>query len=210
MFIFVVHYKQSEQNEFEVYHTPDVQLAKDYVDAPVVDHVCGYLITQGANGGTAWHMNGVPKLQRRKFCGSDTVTDFIEALQRASKPLTAEDVARLHELKRRHTSQTRKDEKMAKASSASDGEDKKAKKEKKVAEPKGERAARFSPSAKAKIFKEVEKNPRKEDSDGYRSFACIKNGMTVEKYKEAGGELRFLKTEVKLGRVRIEEPEKAA
>lgn len=205
MLIFVVHYRESERNEFECWRPDSRETAVEFVDTPLKDHACGYLLTQG---NATWDLNGVPKLQRRAFCGSDKVEDFVKKVEAEAKPLTSADVLRLHDERRDYINRIRKEAKMA-AKEAKAPKEPKAKKEKAPKETNGEareRAARFAPNPKAKITKLVDANPRKEGSKAHKSFALIRNGMTVEKYVEAGGKLPNLKKEVSKGRVKLEEP----
>jgi len=204
VFIFVVRYKQSEDNVFQALRPDTLETAREYVDTPLIEHQFGYLV---AHENEAWRVDGLPRLQRRRYCGSDEVLNFVEKLQKDAQPLTMVDVLRLQDEYRHNTTRIRKEMKsMAKKENgeATEAKEKKAKKE--TAEGGGERAARFAPNPKAKLEKLVDKNPRQEGSDGYKSFELIKNGMTVAKYQENGGELRFLKTEVAKGRVKLIEP----
>lgn len=204
MLIFVVNYKESELNTFECYAPESPEVAHEFVETPTRDHSCGYLVEGGQH-------HGVPKLQRRKFCGSDKAEDFIRRVQAEAQPLTSADVLRLHEERRDYINRTRKEMKaMArKKDDAAEEKTPKAKKEKVSKETNGEakvRADRFSPDPKSKIKKLVDKNPRKADSVGYKNFEIIRSGMTVAKYKEAGGKMGYLKTELKNKTVELEQP----
>jgi hypothetical protein len=153
-----------------------------------------------------WTFDGVPRLQRRLFCGSDDQQTFVTALQSEAKPLTAAMVEKLHIDKRDYINQRRKEEKALMANTETKPKTKKpAAAKKPKAANGGERAVRFSPPEDAKIYlvENSEARARKETGAGGKNAALYKNGMTVAKYKEAGGRLGFLKTDVAKGRVEL-------
>lgn len=211
MYIFVVKYVDSEKNTFQVYKPESDEVARSYVDTPLADHVCGYFIRQDETN--QWLFDGVPKLQRRKFCGADTPSAFIDKLQAEAEPLTAADVQRLHHQKRDYINERRAQEKqtMAEAETVKEKKAKepKAKKEKapkeakapkakkeKVAKAEGEGRTRWSPDPTLKIKRLVEECPRREGSVGHANWQLYKGNPTVAKFKESGGKMGYLKTDV--------------
>lgn len=81
---------------------------------------------------------------------------------------------------------------------------KKAPKEKKAKKAAaGDGAGRKSGFAGKKLYKIADKNPRREGSHGFNSFALIKNGMTYETYIAGGGRLQDLTWDVKHGHVEV-------
>lgn len=54
-----------------------------------------------------------------------------------------------------------------------------------------------------KLFKKVDKNPRREGTCGYKSFALIKDGMTYEAYRSAGGRNNDLQWDLDRGWVEL-------
>lgn len=65
------------------------------------------------------------------------------------------------------------------------------------------RRGRPSQYAGKVITKLSDENPRREGSLGYKSFAAIRNGMTVEKYLEAGGRIKDLAYDVQKKFVKV-------
>ena len=59
---------------------------------------------------------------------------------------------------------------------------------------------------KTKIKKLADKNPAREGTATFERFALIKNGMTVEKYVEAGGKATYLTYFQKAGHIDLEAP----
>lgn len=59
------------------------------------------------------------------------------------------------------------------------------------------------------IYKNVDGNPRREGTHGFKSFALIKNGMTYEQYITAGGRANDLAWDVEKGNVKIKAAAKA-
>jgi len=204
MLVFVVNYKESERNTFQVFAPESAQVCEAYVDAPLIDHACGYVIKKGET--QEWTFDGVPKLQRQKFCGSPDPQIFIARLQSEAKPLTAAMVEQLHIDKRDYINRRRKEEKQLMANTETKP------KAKKVAKPKaakaangGERAARFNPDDTSKIYliENSEARPRREGGKGAKNAALYKNGLTVAKFKELGGKPSLLKTDIAKGRVEL-------
>jgi hypothetical protein len=82
-----------------------------------------------------------------------------------------------------------------------------AKKSKKVAPKKAAAESagggRTSSYAGLKITKLVKDNPRREGTHGHKSFSLITNGMTYEKFIEAGGRRVDLDYDVKKGNLKI-------
>lgn len=70
-------------------------------------------------------------------------------------------------------------------------------KEKKASTNGDGRRGRPSQYAGKVITKLVDENPRREGSFGHKSFAVIRNGMTVEKYQEAGGRIKDLAWDIR-------------
>jgi len=206
MLVFVVNYKESERNTFQVFAPESPQVCEAYVDAPLIDHACGYVIKKGET--QEWTFDGVPKLQRRLFCGSDDPQAFVTALQSEAKPLTAAMIEKLHADKRDYINLRRKEEKELMANTDT-SKPKAAKKPAVKKAPKaangGERAARFSPPDDSKIYlvENSEARARKETGAGGKNFALYKNGMTIAKFKELGGRPGFLKTDIAKGRVEL-------
>lgn len=195
MFILEVGYKKNELSTFKVWEVDDEELARAYVEAPVIDHVCGYFIRQVEG---RWDFDGVPKLQRRLFCGSEHPGAFITKLRDVAVPLTAGDLEKLHADKRDFINSWRKDEKMTNATPAEKPAKKAAKKE-----GSGEKAPRFSPDPKLKIKKLTDKCPRHDGSKAAKNWELYKGSPTVAKFKELGGKAGFLKNDIKNGHVEL-------
>lgn len=64
-------------------------------------------------------------------------------------------------------------------------------------------AGRTSQFAGMRIIRLVKENPRREGSNGYKSWNVIKKGMTYEEFIKAGGNAGSLRKEVALGRVKM-------
>ena len=60
------------------------------------------------------------------------------------------------------------------------------------------------------IYKKTDKNPRREGSIGFKSFAAIKNGMTYHQYIDAGGRNKDLRWDEEHGYVQLKPAPKAA
>jgi hypothetical protein len=75
---------------------------------------------------------------------------------------------------------------------------------KKATATDGNGAGRPSAFSGKVIRKLVDENPRREGTFGYASFALIKNGMTYEKYIEAGGRRQDLAWDIERKYVKLE------
>jgi hypothetical protein len=75
---------------------------------------------------------------------------------------------------------------------------------KKTTTTAGEGAGRPSAFAGKVIRKVADKNPRREGTHGFNSWECIKNGMSYEKYLEAGGRRTDLAWDLAKGYVKLE------
>lgn len=60
------------------------------------------------------------------------------------------------------------------------------------------------------IYKKTDKNPRREGSIGFKSFALIRNGMTYHQYIDAGGRNKDLRWDEEHGHVQLKPAPKAA
>jgi hypothetical protein len=74
----------------------------------------------------------------------------------------------------------------------------------KAASDNGERTGRPSAFAGKVIRKVATENPRREGTHGYNSWELIKNGMSYEKYIEAGGRRQDLAWDLERGYVKLE------
>lgn len=54
-------------------------------------------------------------------------------------------------------------------------------------------------NAEHRLYKLVKKNPRREGTNGYKSFELVRNGMTYRQYVEAGGRNNDLRWDVDKG-----------
>lgn len=73
-----------------------------------------------------------------------------------------------------------------------------------AAEKKGEsKGSKFRQSV-IKVL--VDKNPRREGTNAYGHFARIKDGMTVQDYVDAGGDLGYLSYDIRHEHVALEQP----
>lgn len=54
-----------------------------------------------------------------------------------------------------------------------------------------------------RIYKAVKDNPRRKGTPGHKSFSIIRNGMTYDQYKRAGGRPQDLQWDVNHGYVKV-------
>lgn len=129
--------------------------------------------------------------------------DPFEAIKRVVKLTTGEDITMAQAEKTREKSKTsskksRKD-RTTKASAKKSG-GRKSRGSKKAA---ANGAGRTSQFAGLRIVRLQKENPRREGSEGWKSWNVIKKGMTYEEFIKAGGSAGSLRKEVANGRIKM-------
>lgn len=73
----------------------------------------------------------------------------------------------------------------------------------KLSKNQKEAVARHRLDPQLKIVKTVADNPRRKNTEGWKSFNKIKNGMTVEQFVDKGGRLRDLHWDLGKGYLKL-------
>jgi hypothetical protein len=125
----------------------------------------------------------------------------MQAVQKEAQTLTEADVKKLRATQRDLEKDKKQEIKMANTAGAGSAPKKKAPATKKVAAPKVKKEGatertRFNPNEDKKIELLVDGNPRRDGGVGFKNFGLYKNGMTVAKFKEIGGKMPYLRTDV--------------
>lgn len=145
-----------------------------------------------------------PEKPIKKFADRETAEKRLKGvLEVLAKPGEAPTQDALDEAASSHTAQEG-DTDMATKTKGRKRSAKSATTKKKAAATTGEAAGRPSAFAGKVLRKVATDNPRREGTHGYNSWEHIKNGMTYEKYIEAGGRRQDLAWDLAHGFVKVE------
>lgn len=216
-YIFVVRYLASERSEFHTFHVRAPADWEQLLQAKLPEHTCGYLIR---SNGVGWHLDGVPRHQRQKFCDQTLgaadeparreaqLDRFLLALQRNAVDLSDSWLKQQAKLAKREpqTPQAQARETTGeKHVSSTETVTKKSVGRK----PKAEKIKKTGGS-RVKLFQEddvitvvAKENPRRQGSKTYDIFKLYKTGMKVKDFVAKGGRVVDVKADLDRGHISV-------
>ena len=131
--------------------------------------------------------------------------DIFAATSRAIKLITGQEITmkEVEEVRAKNAPKKSKKNKKAAAAEKTSTKKEKGKSSKKSKSSKRNGAGRVSEFAGKTIVRLQKENPRREGSQGWKSWSVIKKGMTYEEFIKAGGSRGSLAKEIKNKRIKL-------